>query len=140
MFGYSNIYESGANDNVDNVLYTIAFKTYLSIAGFNTIAQTSTKVPQTDAGLILVKSRIIDVCGQFVNFGFIAPGIWNSSDTIGNPVTFKEQIALVGYYCYYTPLSQQTQADRANRIANFQLAIKLAGGIGFIIINGIVEK
>lgn len=137
---YANIFTSGANDFTDNVYYLIALKSYLEVAGFNTLAQTTTKIPQTEAGMSIVKNNVINILQQFVNFGFIAPGAWNSPDTFGDPVLFKKGILQNGFFVYSQPISEQSQTDRNNRIAPvIQIAIKTAGAIQYIIINGSVE-
>jgi len=138
--GYANIFTSGANGFVDNVYYLIALQAYLEIAGFNTLAQTITKIPQTEEGMNVVKNNVINILQQFVTFGFIGAGAWNSPDTFGDPVLFKKSILQNGFFVYSQPITEQSQADRNTRTAPVvQIAIKTAGAIQYIIINGNVE-
>jgi len=53
---------------------------------------------------------------------------------------FKKGILQNGFFVYSQPISEQSQTDRNNRIAPVvQIAIKTAGAIQYIIINGSVE-
>ena len=67
---------------------------------------------------------------QFVRNGTIAPGTWNSSQTFGDPETFRQNIANQGWYIYHTPIAEQAQSEREQRIAPMiQGACKRAGAI-----------
>ena len=73
--------------------------------------------------------------------GMTAPGTWTSSDTFGNPDTFRQNIAVSGYYIYSLPVAQQLAADRAARKApTVQIAVKLAGGINTPELVATLEK
>lgn len=129
-FGVPKIFTSGVNGFFDFVYMSLAFKLELTIAGFNALATTNTKLPQTEQGMAALKGAYRDVCVQFVNNGSFAPGAWNSSTTFGNPEDHIRNIAEVGYYVYSTPIAQQSQADRAARIAPIvQIAGKSSGAI-----------
>jgi Protein of unknown function (DUF3383) len=96
-------------------------------ACYNVLFTTTTKVPQTDAGVNQLTSAIAQVCAQGVNNGFIAPGIWNGTP-FGN--LSQGQYLKLGYYIFAQPIALQSQADRATRVAPpIQVAVKLAGGI-----------
>lgn len=129
-FGVPKVFTSGANGFFDFVYMSLAFKLQLTIAGFNALATTNTKLPQTEQGMNALKGAYRDVCVQFVNNGSFAPGAWNSPTTFGNPEDHIRNIAEVGYYVYSVPIAQQSQADRSARIAPLvQIAGKSSGAI-----------
>lgn len=126
----SKVISTGGNDffdNQDNLLWLVCA---LQVAGFNAIATTSTKVPQTEQGMNTLKNALILVLEQAVVNGFIAPGAWNSSEVFGSPVDMRRNILTTGYYIYSQPVNQQSQANRATRVApTIQIAIKFAGAV-----------
>lgn len=130
IMGEPMVYSTGGNDYFDNQYSNLAFKFALETAGFNYLAQTNTKVPQTEQGMNGLKAAYIGICEQFVNCGELAPGAWNSSETFGNPQTFLNNITQNGYYVYSSPIAQQTSAARNARQAPLvQIAAKRAGAI-----------
>lgn len=128
--GDSAVFTSGANtffDDVYNLLWAVGA---LQVNGFNYLAQTSTKVPQTESGMDGLKGAYRNVCQQAVSNGYLAPGAWTSPTTFGNQALFLQNIAQYGYYIYSAPISQQLQTARAARQAPLvQIAFKLAGAI-----------
>lgn len=128
--GIACVFSTGANGFFDEVFNELWFVNALQTVGFNYLRQTSTKMPQTEAGMTGLKSTYMNVCARAVNNGFIAPGKWTSPDTFGDPVTFKNNIANLGYYIYSNPVANQSQADREDRKAPLcQIAVKAAGAI-----------
>lgn len=114
----------------DNVYNLNWFSNAIQIAIFNALAETATKIPQTEAGMTVLKNAVISVCQQAVLNGYIAPGTWNATDTFGNQVSFLRNIAQLGYYLYAAPIGSQSEAVRETRAAPLmQLAVKLAGAI-----------
>ncbi len=113
----------------------------LQIAGFNALATTSTKVPQTEKGMTYLKSVIVTILKQGVTVGYIGVGLqWNSSQTFGDPETLKASITAVGYFVYSLPISQQSQNDREARISpTIQIAIKRAGATQHVDVLALVE-
>ncbi len=96
-------------------------------ACYNVLYTSTTKVPQTDAGVNQLVNAIGDVCGQAVNNGLVAPGVWNAQG-FGN--LSQGQYLKAGYYIYAQPIALQSQADRETRAAPpIQVAVKLAGAI-----------
>lgn len=94
---------------------------------YNVLYTSTTKVPQTDEGMNLLKNVVEGRCAQGVVNGLLAPGVWNS-DGFGllNTGDYLEK----GYYVYSIAVSQQSTADRAARMAvPIQVAVKLAGAI-----------
>lgn len=96
-------------------------------ACYNLMYQSSTKIPQTDAGVNQFVNAIAGVCEQAVSNGLVAPGQWNA-DGFGELTT--GQYLKTGYYIFAQPIALQSQSDRETRVAPpIQVAIKLAGAI-----------
>lgn len=136
--GVPKVFTSGANDFFDNVYNILAYVEALQVSTFNTMAQTPTKIPQTEDGMDLLKSSVRKVNEQFVRNGFIAPGEWTSPVTFGPQEDFFENISQRGYFIYSSPISQQAVVDRESRKAPLiQDAIKYKGAVhsGSIIVN-----
>ena len=128
--GLAKVFTSGANDFFDNVYNELWFAFALQTAGFNYLAQTNTKVPQTEPGIAGLKGAYIAICEQAKAAGVIAPGSWTAPDTFGNVADLRRNVYDVGYYIYSLPVSQQTSADREDRKAPLvQIAAKLAGAV-----------
>lgn len=128
--GVSKVLCYGTNDFFDNQYNLQAFAGAVTVAYFNALAQTNTKVPQTEDGMNVIKGAIRTVCEQYVANQFIAPGQWNSPTTFGNQANLLANILQRGYYIYSSPVSQQLAATRATRAAvPVQIAIKYAGAI-----------
>ena len=128
--GLPKCFSAGANDFSDNIYNQNWFVFALEVALFNTLATTAGKIPQTEPGMAVLRDAAHGICQQGVNNGFIAPGTWNSSQTIGKPAVMTRNIEDVGYYVYSSPVAAQAQADRAARKAPpLQVAIKYAGAV-----------
>lgn len=114
----------------DQVTNQIWFVNAIQRAVFNVLAQTQTKIPQTEAGLEKLTKAIRNVCNQGVTNGFIAPGTWNSTDTFGNYEDFYRNVEEFGYYIYHQPVTEQLQSEREERKAPlYQIAAKEAGAV-----------
>lgn len=99
-------------------------------ACYNVLYTTTTKVPQTDAGVNQLVNAIAGVCNQAVANGLCAPGIWNAA---GFGSLQDGQLLKLGYYIYATPVALQAESDRAARKSPpIQVAIKLAGAIQLV--------
>lgn len=130
-----------ANQPFDQVYNILAYKFDLEASFFNVLATTSTKIPQTEEGMNVLLNAGRKVSTKFVANGFLAPGTWNSTDTIGDPADLKRNIEEFGYYWISQPISQQSQSERAARIAPLiSNASKSAGAIHSIIINILFES
>lgn len=128
--GRASVLSYGANVFFDEVFNLAWLKLALEVAGFNVLAQTQTKLPQTEAGMDVLKGGYRQVCQQAVINGMVAAGSWTSPDTFGNPEDFKRNIAEQGYFIYSQPISQQSTVDREARKAPVvQIALKLAGAV-----------
>lgn len=98
-------------------------------AVYNVLYTSTTKVPQTDAGVARLTSTVEKRLDQAVTNGLVAPGQWNG-DAIG--AINNGDVLTSGYYVYAPKVDTQSQADREAREAPvIQAAIKLAGAIHF---------
>lgn len=120
----------GANWFFDEVFNLIWFKMALEVAGFNALAETSTKLPQTEAGMDLLKSAYRNVCERAISNAMIAAGNWNGTDTFGDPEDFRRCIIERGYRIFSIAVNQQSSVERTARNAPLvQIAAKFAGAI-----------
>jgi hypothetical protein len=128
--GVSKVKSHGANGYMDDVYNLIWLRLLLMVTGFNYLAQTSTKIPQTEEGMNGLKAAWTKVFIQARYNRMIAPGTWNSPNTFGNLEDFLRNIEEQGFYLYSQPISEQLQTEREQRIAPVsQAAIKFAGAI-----------
>ena len=128
--GRASYWSAGANGYFDDVYNLDWLVLALEVAGFNALAQTSTKLPQTEAGIAVLRGAYIKVLQQAVTNQFLAPGEWNSPETFGSPTDLIRNVRQRGYYIYSQPVAQQSQADRVARKAPLiQIAIKYAGAV-----------
>lgn len=119
-----------AGQYFDQVTNQLWFVNSIQREVFNVLATTSTKVPQTDAGLEIITKAVRSKCNQGVTNGFIAPGVWNSPDTFGNLDDFYRNIEEFGYYIYHLPVAEQAQSERVERRAPvYMVAAKEAGAV-----------
>lgn len=128
--GVAKTFTSGANGFFDQVYNRCWFLGALEVAGFNALAKVSTKVPQTEPGMTILKGAYRLVCERGVRNGYLAPGAWNSADRFGDVEAMLRNIEEVGYYIYSLPVNQQSQTEReARRAPVVQIAVKEAGAI-----------
>jgi hypothetical protein len=128
--GLSKVFCTGGNTYYDSV-YNLTWLVFaLQVAGFNAIATTSTKLPQTETGMAVLRGAYLNVLTQAVVNGYSAPGTWNGAIPFGSPAVFSRNVAQLGFYLYSSPVSTQSQADRLARKAPLvQIAVKEAGAI-----------
>lgn len=120
----------GANSFFDQVYGRAWFGFQLAVEGFNYLAQTSTKIPQTEDGIIGLQNAYAQACAQGIRVGYLAPGAWTLSTKFGNPADLVRNVADFGYYLYHTPVAKQSSADRAQRKAPLiQIAAQEAGAV-----------
>ena len=128
--GVGAVFCSGANEWFDTVYGCIWLKISIEVAGFNTLRNVPTKIPQTEDGMALLKNAYQDVLIRARNCGFIAPGRWTLPFIIGNQETMLSNISSKGYYIYSQPISSQDPTERKKRKATLcQICVKLAGAI-----------
>lgn len=128
--GLAKVFCSGANQFADQV-YNLAWLIgKIEVAGFNVLATVSNKIPQTEAGMDILKGAYRLVLDQGVRNGYLAPGKWNRVDKFGDIDAFDQNIEQVGYYIYSSPVALQSASDRNARKAPLvQIAAKEAGAI-----------
>jgi len=102
---------------------------YVQTNLFNLLYTSTTKIPQTEAGITRLLTNVEQSMDQSVSNGLVAPGIWNGAPlgqiNLGDTLT-------KGYYVYAAPLASQAQTDREARKAPLiQVACKLAGAVHF---------
>ena len=128
--GVPGVNSFGANEFFDQVYGRAWFGFQLATDGFNYLAQTSTKVPQTEDGIIGLQNAYAQSCAQGVRNGYLAPGAWTLSTKFGNPADLVRNVADFGYYLYHVPVAKQSPADRAARKAPLiQIAAQESGAV-----------
>lgn len=128
--GVAKVFCSGANSFFDQIYNLQWFVGALQVAGFNYLAESSTKIPQTENGVNGLKGAYREVCEQAVTNQYSAPGEWKSPTTFGNQGDFVQNVSQRGYYIYSIPIAKQSQSSRAARKAPLiQIALKEAGAI-----------
>lgn len=114
----------------DQLTNQIWLRTTVETTVANLLFTTRTKIPQTTQGVNTLVNAIIGVLNQGVINGMIGAGKWNSPDTFGVYEDFMRNIRTNGYYVYYTPIAEQSQADReARKCPVISIAAKEAGAI-----------
>lgn len=128
--GLPKVFSTGGNQFFDQVYNLTWFVFALQVAGANAIITTSTKLPQTEPGMAVLKGAYINILKAAVVNGYLAPGAWNSPELFGNPEDLKRNVLQTGFYIYSQPVNQQAQTDRVARKAPLvQIAGKEAGAI-----------
>ena len=102
---------------------------YVQTNLFNLLYTSTTKIPQTDAGVTRLLTNVEASMDQSVTNGLVAPGVWNGADigalSSGDTLT-------KGYYVYAPAVASQAQADReARKSPTIQVACKLAGAVHY---------
>ena len=126
----AKLFSTGGNTFFDQVWGELWLVYALQVAAVNALAQTPTKVPQTEEGVAYFRNAVTAVMQRGVVNGFLAPGEWNGAAPFGLPATFKQSIRNLGFYVYSLPVAAQSQTARAARQAPaIQAAGKTAGAI-----------
>ncbi|OON35603.1 hypothetical protein BTJ39_22265 [Izhakiella australiensis] len=102
---------------------------YVQINLFNLLYTSTTKIPQTEAGVTQLLTNVEQSMDQAVTNGLVAAGVWN-----GGPIgqLASGDTLTKGYYVYAAPLATQAQSDREARKAPLmQVACKLAGAVHY---------
>lgn len=114
----------------DELTNQIWLRTTIQTTVANVLFTTRNKVPQTTQGVNILVNAIYTVLNQGVINGMIGAGSWNSADTFGVYEDFMRGIRTFGYYVYFTPIAEQSQAEReARKCPVISVAVKLAGAI-----------
>ena len=122
QYGTSNAYRDGRNLRpgiwTDVQYFLDWFTNAVQTAAFNAL-YSSNRIPQTPAGIAVIRDSIIGVCRNAVRNGGIARGTVSAptrADIIAatNNEDFDGVLAN-GYLVYIAPISSQTQTERASR-------------------------
>ncbi|EPS2706384.1 DUF3383 domain-containing protein [Cronobacter turicensis] len=108
---------------------------YVQTNLFNLLYTSTTKIPQTDAGVTRLLANVEQSLDQALSSGLIAPGVWNGGD-IGELAS--GDTLTKGYYVYAAPVADQVPSEREARKAPvIQVACKLAGAVHYadVLIN-----
>ena len=120
----------GPNLFADQVTGRLWLKGAVQTALFNLLVQASTKIPQTETGMNMVRQALKAVMQQGVRAGYIAPGVWQLSQTFGNITDFYNNLSNYGYYVWTPPVSAQTLAQiQARQAPLSQIAYIEAGAV-----------
>lgn len=112
---------------IDTVVGVDWMKTNIQTAIYSALYTSTTKIPQTDAGMHQLCTQIEAVCIEAVTNGLLAPGTWSGTafGQLANGAWLSQ-----GYYIYQPPMTSQTAAARAARQSvPFQIAAHLAGAV-----------
>ncbi|MDM4084860.1 DUF3383 family protein [Klebsiella oxytoca] len=102
---------------------------YVQTNLYNLLYTSTTKIPQTDAGVTRLMTNVEASLDQAVNNGLVAPGVWN-----GGPIGQIQSgdTLTKGYYVYADSVDNQARSDReARKSPVIQAALKLAGAIHY---------
>jgi hypothetical protein len=111
---------------IDEVWGTDWMANYIQTGLFNLLYD-APKIPQTDAGVIILTNNVETSLTQAVTNGLLAPGVWNSA---GFGSIKQGDNLTKGYYVWAPTVADQALADRAARRSPLiQVAAKLAGAV-----------
>ena len=123
---------------IDTIIGVDWLRTQIQTNIYNLLYTSTTKIPQTDAGVTTLETGAESACAQGVINGLMAPGTWNSG---GFGQLQQGQWLDKGYYIYAPSVSTQTQAQRQSRVSpTIQVAAKLAGAIDQVNITVTVNQ
>jgi len=132
----TSIVERGAmasGTRSDVITGTDWFAVTLQTALYNVLYTSTTKIPQTDAGMNVLTATAESICRQAVINGFVAPGIWSTG---GFGLLKQGDYLETGFYVYAAPVATQNVSDRAARKSvPIQVALKLAGAVETIAVT-----
>ena len=118
---------SASGEYTDTIIGADAMAAAVQTALFNILYTTGFKIPQTDAGMGMLTNACTAACSDFVNNGYLAPGVWNAP-AVGDLET--GDLVTLGFYIFAPSMLLQSEADRAARRAPLiTIAAKLAGAI-----------
>lgn len=116
-----------SGDFIDTIVGTDWLKATVQTNLYNALYTSTTKIPQTDAGMNQLGTVIESALIQGVSNGLLGPGTW--SGTGFGQIKTGDWLSK-GYYLYTPPMTAQTQAARALRQSvPFQIAAHLAGAV-----------
>jgi hypothetical protein len=105
---------------------------------YNVLYTSTTKIPQTDAGMNILVTQAEATCIRYVTNGLLAPGVWTSNGfgSLGTGDFMPK-----GFYVYAPKVSTQSVSDRtARKSVPIQIAAKLAGAVHEVAVAVIVNQ
>lgn len=139
--GTYNLFEQGVMSNgtpYDEVIGVDQLSYDIQIACMDILANTRSKVPHTDSGMLMFVSAINAELGNAVTRGFIAPGEWNGPKVLNLE---PGDMLQTGYTVQFQPVAEQSRSDRAARKAPpIYICVKLAGAIEYVIIRINIDR
>lgn len=135
------IIETGVSSSgqfIDTVVGALALAVTIQTALYNLLYTAATKIPQTDAGTHLLTTAIAQILAQYVQNGWLAPGVWTGA---GFGSLNQNDFMPSGFYIFAPPISSQTPASRSSRISvPIQIAAKLAGAVHTVSVSIVVNS
>jgi hypothetical protein len=124
----------------DSIYNAVWFRSRIQTDVWNLLYLNATKIPQTDAGMNIIKATIEADCAAAVRNGYLAPGTW-PLEAAGFGTLKPGDFLPKGFYVYAPPVSEQSAADRqARKSVPFQVAALEAGAVHSVIINVNVSR
>jgi hypothetical protein len=123
---------------IDTVIGTDALCLAIQSEVFNLLYTAPTKIPQSDAGMHQIKVAIEQVCQQFAQNGFLAPGPWSGPlfGSLQNNPDGTVPTLTKGYYVFAPPIATQSSTTRQSRLSvPFQIAARIAGAVQTVDVN-----
>lgn len=137
---YYNIFEEGKVADgswFDEIIFLDKFKNDCQLSLMD-ILVADVKVPQTESGMSRLKNAIKEECENINRIGFIAGGVWKSTDMLD--LKYGDTLPR-GYLIQSEPIDSQLQADRdARKAPPIYVSLKLAGAIHHVTVQVDVNR
>src|SRR5215203_332652 len=118
---------SASGEYTDTIIGADALALDIQNTLFNSMYATSTKIPQTDAGMSILENAVTGICSQYTSNGFLGPGVWNAP---GFGTLDQGDTMPLGFYVFAPTIAVQSVGDRAARRAPLiQVAARCASAI-----------
>lgn len=127
-FGGFSMFANGTVANgrfIDEVIGLDWLQAQVQNAVFTTLATATTKIPQTDTGVVRLTQAVSGALEKAKSAGLLAPGYW-TGPTVGEIKT--GDYLPNGYYVFAQPVAQQSASDRSARKAPPITAIGIGAG------------
>jgi hypothetical protein len=139
---YSTTSHGGAFDGI----YNLKFVDLTMTETLSNALNTTTKIPQTQAGITFICSKMRGTLISFRDNGVIALNgniEWASTDMPQNisVKTFQDIMKTQGFYIEVPDISKQSQVDREQRLApNIPYYVQFAGAVHRLFATGIIQQ
>jgi hypothetical protein len=127
----ARVFESGANEYRDNIYHQNWLKVSIEDEIALTIANSKTKIGQTNEGMQSLLSVVLSQLERAVSLGVAGLGLeWRVEVPFGNDDIFKDSIKKFGYYAIVGDVNDQSLVDRQNRQGTLiQWALAFEGAV-----------